>query len=401
MADLDNNKDIEDKEIRKEDKEGGLSGEEQGKREAVDRKEKDEETRETINQIVEESLPKTKRTSSNRILLWILVSVAVVIGLGFFTISPYMVNGSEQDVTFRIPKGATMETVNDTLNKYFSEDYSKKVVKLLSIAGFDPEERHGLYYLPKGATPFATMRKIARGAQSPVRLTINGFRSLPYLCERIARKMEFTPEELMAAATDSTFLAGYGLTPDQALALFLEDSYDVYWNFSPREVLEKIGDNYKMFWTQGKTEDATQDLGLTPAEVMIIASIADEETNQSLEKGRIGRLYVNRLDKGMKLQADPTVRFAHNDFSIRRVTNEHLKIDSPYNTYMYEGLPPGPIRTTSRKTVEEILQSKPSNDLFMCARPDFSGFHNFSSTYEEHLENARKYQQALDERGIH
>ena len=337
---------------------------------------------------------------THKILLWIFLGAVVLIGAGILIISPYMMTGSDRDVTFRIPRNATMQDVSDTLNKYFSEDYSNKVMKLLSTTSFDPATRHGSYSLPKGATPFATMRKISRGGQTPVRITINGFRSLDYLSERMARKMEFSADEFKKAATDSAYLSQYGLTPSQALSLFMEDSYEVYWTSSPREVLDKIGDNYKSFWTEGKIEAAAEDLNLTPEELMIVASIADEETNQILEKGKIGRLYVNRLDKGMKLQADPTVRFALNDYDIKRVTKDHLKVQSPYNTYLVEGLPPGPIRTTSRRTIEEILKSEPSGYLFMCARPDFSGFHNFSTTYEEHLENARAYQKALDERGI-
>lgn len=349
---------------------------------------------------LENLMPKPEKNSGNKILLWTLISVTLLVGLGMLTIAPYMMTGSDNDVIVRIPRGATMDNVKDTLNKYYDENYSNKVLRLLSLYGFNPEERHGSYELPKGATPFAAMRKLSRGGQTPVRLTINGFRSLPYLAERMSRKMEFSADDFMKAATDSAYLAKYGLTPAQALSLFLEDTYEVYWTNTPREVLDKIGHNYNAYWTEGKTEVAEEGLQLTPAEVMTIASIVDEETNQVLEKGRIGRLYVNRLDKGMPLQADPTVRFALNDFSIQRVTNEQTRFKSPYNTYVNKGLPPGPIRTTSRQTLEEILQSKPSNDLYMCARPDFSGFHNFSPTYDQHLENARLYQKELDERGI-
>lgn len=341
-----------------------------------------------------------KPSGNNKLLMWILISVALLVSLGMLTISPYMMNGSAKDVTFRIPKDASMDNVTDTLNKYFDNDYSAKVVRLMSLYGFEPAERHGSYELPKGATPFATMRKLSRGAQTPVRLTINGFRQLPYLAERMGLKMEFSPEDFIEAATDSAYLVQYGLTPEQALSLFLEDTYEVYWSSSPREVLDKIGQNYSSFWNQGRREAAREKLGLSPAQVMTVASIVDEETNQVLEKGRIGRLYANRLDKGMKLQADPTVRYALNDFTIQRVTNENTRFDSPYNTYVVAGLPPGPIRTTSRKTIDEILNSQPSTDLFMCARPDFSGYHNFAATYEEHLENARLYQKELDERGI-
>lgn len=345
-------------------------------------------------------VPRPHRTSGHKILLWLLISVALLVGLGMLTIAPYMMEGSEHDVTVRIPKNATMENVEDTLRKYFPERYADKVTRLMNLYGFKPESRHGLYELPKGATPFATMRKLSRGGQNPVRLTINGFRSLPYLSERMALKMEFSADDFYKAATDSAYLAKYGLTPEQALSLFMEDTYEVYWTYTPNEVLDKIGQNYLAYWHPGRREVAEDELRLTPAEVMTVASIVDEETNQVLEKGRIGRLYVNRLDKSMPLQADPTVRFALNDYSIQRVTNAHTRFNSPYNTYIIKGLPPGPIRTTSRQTLDEILRSQPSTDLYMCARPDFSGFHNFASTYDEHLANARRYQEALDERGI-
>lgn len=347
------------------------------------------------------NLPEAKHSlpRSSKAVLWILLGMAVLICAGMLTIAPYMIHKSDQDVTFRIPKNANMQNVTDTLNKYFPEDYTAKVINLMNLYGFEPSERHGSYVLPKGATPFATMRKLSRGAQTPVRLTINGFRSLPYLAQRMGLKMEFSPEEFMEALNDTAYLSKYGLNPDNSLALFLEDSYDVYWTDSPYKVLDKIGDNYLTFWTEGKRDKAAE-MDLTPVEMMVLASIVDEETNQILEKGKIGQLYINRLDKGMKLQADPTVRYAIGDFTIRRVTNEHLQKDSPYNTYLYEGLPPGPIRTTNRKTLLELLNAEPNTYLYMCARPDFSGFHNFASTYEEHLENAKEYRKALDERGI-
>ena len=341
----------------------------------------------------------SKRHGGSLLTLWVLIGIGIMVILGIITITPYMVKGTEKAATIRIPKEATIDHVRDTLTKYYGEDYTGRVLKLLTLGGFKPEERYGAYDLPKGTSAFAAMRKLSRGAQSPVRLTINGFRSLPYLAERMSVKMDFSEEEFIKAATDPAFLAKYGLTPESSLALFVDDTYEAYWTSTPREVLEKIGTNYQNLWNEGRVEMA-KDLGLKPVEMMILASIVDEETNQDREKGRIGRLYVNRLDNGMKLQADPTVKFALQDFTIRRVTKDHLKVDSPYNTYMYAGLPPGPLRTTSRKTVTAILQSAPSNDLYMCARPDFSGNHNFAATYEEHLENAKNYQQALDERGI-
>lgn len=352
-----------------------------------------------IEDIINTEPQKKKPRRNNTILLWILISVTILVGMGFLVITPYMVNGSDKKATIRIPKNATIDNVRDTLLRYYPEDYAKKVARLLSIYGFKPEERYGLYEIPEGATPFAAMRKLSRGGQTPVKLKINCFRDISYLAKKMSNKVDFTPEEFLEAATDSAYLAQYGLTPEQALSLFLEDTYEVYWTATPREVLDKIGANYITFWTPGKKEVA-EDLTLTPAEMMTLASIVDEETNQVIEKGRIGRLYINRLQKGMKLQADPTVKYALKNQSINRIYEKDTKIDNPYNTYIIEGLPPGPLRTTSRKTVEEILNSSPSTDIFMCAREDLSGFHNFSATYEEHLENAARYQKVLDEKGI-
>ena len=352
-----------------------------------------------LEDIIKEGSQKPKKQRNHMILLWILISVTILVGLGFLVISPYMVKGSSEKVTVRIPKNASMQNVQDTLLKYYPEDYAKRLSRLLSITGFKPEERYGMYEIPEGATAFAAMRKLARGGQTPVKLHINGFRDMHYLAERMSKKVDFTPDEFLAVATDSAYLAQYGLTPEQALALFLEDTYEVYWTSTPKEVIDKIGKNYLGFWTEGKKEDA-EDLTLTPVETMILASIVDEETNQVIEKGRIGRMYINRLQKGMKLQSCPTVKFAHKNQAMQRIYDEDTKIDSPYNTYIIDGLPPGPLRTTSRQTVEEILKSNPTDELYICAREDFSGFHHFSKTYEEHLEHAARYQEVLDEKGI-
>lgn len=335
----------------------------------------------------------------SRLTMWILLSVGVVIVLGLIMIAPFMMKKSSADATIRIPRNATKEMVSDTLQKYFPSEYAERVMKLMDFYGFDPVARHGLYKIPKGATPFATSRKLARGGQDHIEIRFNAFRSLDYIAERLALKMEFSKEEFLKKATDPEYLKKYGLTPDNALALFFDDSYYVYWGSTPEEVLDKIGDNYLSYWSEGRKELAEAN-GLEPAEVMILASIVDDETNQVIEKGRIARLYINRLDKEMLLQADPTVKFALNDFALRRILNQHTQVDNPYNTYKYKGLPPGPIRTTTRTTVNEILNSAPTTDLFMCARPDGSGFHNFASTYEEHLKNAADYHNYLNEKGI-
>ncbi len=338
-------------------------------------------------------------TRTSRRMLIIMLVLAMCITLFLVALYPLVMKTSEKEVTIFIPAGATTETVNDSLNKYFGEDYTRKVMRLAQLRGTDFSKRHGAYHIPKGTNPIGAMRKITSGAQTPVRITINGFRSLPLLIDRVSRKMEFPADSLEAALNDTAFLEQYGLTPKNVLALFVDDTYELYWSATARELVSKIGENYLALWNDNRVRRAAE-LGLTPAGVMIIASIVDEETNDRTEKGTIGRLYINRLNKNMRLQADPTVRFAVGDFTIRRITQSQLKKDSPYNTYRYAGLPPGPIRTTGYETVNKILDSEPNNYLYMCAKEDFSGSHNFSETYAEHLENATRYQAALDRKGI-
>lgn len=346
-------------------------------------------------------MPDTKSRSRKKpkILLYTLIATAIILIAGTISVAPFVFSRNSKTVTIRIPENATPEEVKDTLYKYLDHTFADRVLFMANAHAHDFYNRHGAYEIPKGMSPFRAMRRLTRGAQTPVRITVNHFRDLETLAEGISCKTDFTAEDFMKAATDSATLASYGLTPSQALALFLEDTYEIYWSWTPQQVVKKFGDNYKTMWT-GINKDKANVLFMKPSDIMIIASITDEETNKNREKGRIGQLYINRLRRGMKLQADPTVRYAVGNFSIQRVTKDHLLTESPYNTYRVEGLPPGPIRTTSKRTVEAILNHPHTTDIFMCAREDFSGYHNFSSDYAEHMQNALRYQKALDERGI-
>lgn len=331
--------------------------------------------------------------------VWIIIGVMVVVAVIPGILSPYLLTSTAHAALIRIPQKATESSLRDTLLNYFDKSWSDRTMKAFHALGRTPAQRYGAYEIPEGTSPAKAARILSRGMQTEIPLTINGVRQLETFIPRIAAKFNFTTEDFKKALADSAFLSKYGLTTEQAPALFLNDSYRFYWTATPREVLEKLGANYNRFWTPANRAKADS-LGLTPAEMVIIASIVDEETHAANEKGRIGRLYINRLHKGMRLQADPTVKFALGDFSIRRITGAHLSAPGPYNTYRVKGLPPGPIRTTSTATLQAILDSQPSEDLYMCAKEDFSGTHNFASTYEEHQQNARRYQQALDERGI-
>lgn len=179
----------------------------------------------------------------------------------------------------------------------------------------------------------------------------------------------------------------------------MPDTYEVYWTADPRKTIQKILKNNDAFWTEERRAKA-QALGLTPDQVGVIASIAEEETAKADELGKVARLYINRLERGMKLQADPTVKFAVGDFSIKRIGGKMLDTDSPYNTYRYAGLPPGPIRIPARRTLQAVLDAPVHDYIYMCAKSDFSGYHDFTSDYSIHKRNAAAFRKALDARGI-
>ena len=177
----------------------------------------------------------------------------------------------------------------------------------------------------------------------------------------------------------------------------LPDTYTFFWNTSPKNIYKKLTEEEKKFWTEERTQKAGK-LGLTPLQVYTLASIVDEETNAIKEKGTIASVYINRVNKSMPLQADPTIRFALNDFTIKRVYGDHLKVASPYNTYQNTGLPPGPICTPSKKTIDAVLNAPATDYLYFVADSSFNGTHSFSVTYDEHLQKAKAYQKAFKER---
>ena len=189
------------------------------------------------------------------------------------------------------------------------------------------------------------------------------------------------------------------MTPQTAIALFIPNTYYCYWDITPNEILWKMKKAYQNFWTKQRKADA-EALGLTPNEVMTLASIVEQETAYEPERNAVAGMYLNRLRQGMKLQADPTVKYALNDFSIKRIMHHHLTVESPYNTYRVEGLPPGPICIPSESSVEAVLHPAEHSYIYMCASPDFSGKHCVATTYEEHMKNARNYAEALDQRNI-
>ncbi|MEE1542020.1 MAG: endolytic transglycosylase MltG, partial [Paludibacteraceae bacterium] len=198
---------------------------------------------------------------------------------------------------------------------------------------------------------------------------------------------------------NAEILSVYGLNRATAVSLFIPDTYEVYWNLSPTDLLDRMKKEHNIFWNEERTLKLNA-LGLSQAEVSTLASIVEEETSKKDEKPVVAGLYLNRLKRGIPLQADPTVKFALQNFGLRRIYKKHLEYDSPYNTYLYAGLPPGPIRIPSKESIDAVLNFTKHNYIYMCAKEDFSGYHNFASSLDEHNKNAAKYRNALNKKNI-
>jgi UPF0755 protein len=253
----------------------------------------------------------------------------------------------------------------------------------------------GRYVLNSKMSLWELMKQLRNARGSEVRLTITKLRTKEDLASKIGKQFEADSSELMHFLSSPDSLKQFDLDTNTAMTMIIPNSYMCWWNGSARKIMERLHEQSLLFW-KGKRSDKAKRLGLNPTEVYILASIVEEETTRRSDKGKIARVYLNRLKKGIKLEADPTVKFALRRFELKRIYFEHLKVNSPYNTYMNTGLPPGPICTPSIETIEAVLDAPPSEHIFFVAKPDFSGYSNFANTYPEHLNFARQYQEALN-----
>ncbi|WP_321330938.1 endolytic transglycosylase MltG [uncultured Bacteroides sp.] len=277
-----------------------------------------------------------------------------------------------------------------------------------NFAGFGWMARHqdysknihtGRYIIQPGDNIYHVFRRLARGHQTPLNITIGNVRTKEKLAHNIGKQLMIDSAEVVTQLLDSTFCAKMGYKEETIVCLFIPETYQVYWDISMNDFFKRMKKEHDKFWNTERLAKAKA-IGLTPEEVCTIASIVEEETNNEKEKAMVAGLYINRLHASMPLQADPTIKFALNDFGLRRIINNDLQINSPYNTYKYIGLPPGPIRIPSVKGIDSVLNYVKHNYIYMCAKEDFSGTHNFASNYTEHMANARKYWKALNKRKI-
>ena len=270
---------------------------------------------------------------------------------------------------------------------------------LIRHSGYSENIRTGRYAIEPGDGPITIFRRLRSGRQTSLNLTIPESRTMDRLAAILSNKLMLDSATIAEALTSQEVCEKLGYDTCTIAAMFVPNTYDVYWNMSIDKLLQRMQKEHDRFW-KGDREAKAAEMQMTPTEVCTLASIIDEETSNNAEKPMIAGMYLNRLKEGMPLQADPTIKFALKQFELKRIYNKLLNTESPYNTYRNEGLPPGPIKIASIKGIDAVLNYTSHDYLYMCAKEDFSGTHNFARTYQEHLKNADKYTKALNERGI-
>ncbi|MGI4874237.1 MAG: endolytic transglycosylase MltG [Janthinobacterium lividum] len=258
----------------------------------------------------------------------------------------------------------------------------------------------GRYKLESGMTNRRVINLLKSGQQSPLMLTFTNVRLRRELAQKLSKQIDASPKQIDSLLSSPAYTQSLGFDTTTVLSMFIPNTYQLYWNTSAPNLMQRMKTEYEKFWTPARDE-ARQKLGLTRVQVSTLASIVEAEQDRHTdERPRIAAVYLNRLKRGMKLQADPTVKYAVGDFSIKRVLNKHLQTDSPYNTYKYAGLPPGPINLPSISSLDAVLHPEENNYLYFCAKDDFSGYHAFAATEAQHQVNARRFHAAMDRAGI-
>lgn len=298
-----------------------------------------------------------------------------------------------------IKTGSTFEDVLANLIEHNIIRNASSFQWVAERKGYKNKVKPGKYKIKKNMSNNELVNMLRSGAQEPVKLVFNEARTKQDFIEIIHKQIEADKDDLNTLINDDEFLKDYGVNSKNVLTLFIPNTYEVYWNTSAEQFIERMAKEYDKFWTKLRIQKA-QKLGLTKSEVSILASIVQQESKVTDEQPVIAGVYLNRLKKEMRLQADPTVIFAIGDFTIKRVLNEYLNFDSPYNTYKYTGLPPGPICLPYSSTIDAVLNIKAHNYIYFCAKEDFSGRHNFAATIAEHNRNAAKFRKALNNRKI-
>ncbi|MDR0422660.1 MAG: endolytic transglycosylase MltG [Proteiniphilum sp.] len=341
------------------------------------------------------------KKKKNRILpaiAGILLLICAVAGLRLYNMifQPFSL---PETVYIYIDREENYEEVVRQLEEKAGLPSEKIFRRLAERMNYPNRVKSGRYAVCDGMTMPDVIRQLRSGNQAPVSLTFNNMRTGENLAGRLSQQLMIDSLSLLNALNDPTRAEKFGFDEQTFILMFIPNTYEVYWNISIDKLLKRMKREYDLFWNEERKEKAGK-TGLTPVQISILASIVEEEATYADEYPIVAGLYLNRLHRGMRLESDPTVKFAVGDLSLRRILYRHLEVESPYNTYRNAGLPPGPIRIPSIPAVEATLTPMQHRYLFMCAKDDLSGRHNFATTDAEHARNAAAYHRALNMRKI-
>lgn len=331
------------------------------------------------------------------IVIFMLVSTILLSSFSFYAYqmisSPNFLVAAENKRVLIIKQEETFKSLQ---NKLYEGNYVNDLVSfsfLSKLMDYDRAIKPGRYLIEPDMSNLQAIRLLRAGIQTPVKVTFNNVRLIKDLGERITANLLIEAEDFDVALLD--FISkNEDFNENNIISMFIPNTYEVYYNISGPDLVKRMQTEFNRFWNEERKAKA-EELGLSPTEVVTLASIVYAESVKKEESKTIAGLYINRLKSGIALQADPTLVFANGDFSLKRVLNVHKEIDSPYNTYMYPGLPPGPINMPPIYVVDAVLNYEKHNYIFMVAKEDFSGYHNFAETHREHINNARRYQRQL------
>lgn len=338
---------------------------------------------------------KEMKKHKKRLTVGLAVVAVIMIMGGYLLLSPF--SRSEKKYIY-VKKGDSYETLCQRLDSVAGTG-KMLTFKLLGGALALADNLHEGKYNLQGVGTLRLVRNLRNGHQATVAFTVPPVNLPENLAARLGKTLATDSAMFARAFADKALLKKYGMTPSTLFCYVLPDTYDLYWNISPEAFLSRMKKESEKFWT-AKRKAQAEEAGLTTEQVVTLASIVEKESLDKGEKRIIAGLYLNRLKKDMKLQACPTAIYVNRVFGVHRVIDEYLRKDDPYNTYIYKGLPPGPICIPTKETLEAVLDFDHNDYLYMCAKEDFSGRHNFAATGEEHMQNARRYAKALNERKI-
>ncbi|NRB52243.1 MAG: endolytic transglycosylase MltG [Saprospiraceae bacterium] len=343
-----------------------------------------------------------KKGNFKRIAVLLLVVFTI---LAWWTYHRYLtgarVPADLKEYVVQIPTGSSFQEVATLLE----EKGILKEPKLFEVLAermnyIKSPMRAGQYEVKPGWNTVQLIRHLRGGKQAPVKVVLTTERMTENVAAKVARFIEADSLEIWQLFQNKDYLQEIGYTEETLMSLFIPNTYEVFWNTSPKSFMDRMIKEHERFWKQKSRLAKAKAIGLEPWEVYTLASIVEKETYKNQEKPKMAGVYLNRLEQDILLQADPTSVFARRDFNTRRVTNYHTKFDSPYNTYKYKGLPPGPIAMSSINSIDAVLEAEDHEYLFFCAKGDGSGLHNFAKTLSAHNQNAATYRANLRKRGL-